>query len=188
MYNKYNYWKNRSDPNNKNGRVQALHHIDWSKSFINKNDKILEYGPGVGRMVKLYENNKEINFYDITPTYKKKLNNNCKDIGLPISQYIIDNKEGIITPFKNEEFDVVTCFQVLLHSPPQEISELMMELSRISKKVIVITSTNWKGVNNHVFKHDYKKIIDKNDLILEEWNDHIFENEIGFIYTKKKEK
>jgi len=189
LYNKISFWKNRNDPNSDNGRKIALDHIKLIKPFIPPNINLLDYGPGIGRMVDLYKNQTYINFYDISPTYKNRLIQKCKNNNLKINKYIIDESGDIKTPFKDKEFDIVCAFEVLLHSPENEIEEMMNELARIGKKVII---TTWYQDGELISKgscwtRDYKKLLTNNNLSLIRWEKINFNNtpQIFFIYHDK---
>jgi len=185
-YNKISFWKNRYDPNSDNGRKTTPDHIKIVKPFLPPNINLLDYGPGVGRMIDLYKNQTHINFYDISPTYKSRLIQKCKNNNLKINKHIIDESGKIKTPFKDNEFDIVCSFEVLLHCPEAEIEEVIRELSRIGKKVIIIT---WykKGetlVTKHCFTRNYKNLIKKNNLKLIHLDEDSLKSQIFFIYSK----
>lgn len=187
MYNKINYWGNRKDPNSSISKSTAHLQIEWTKNFLKKQDKVLDYGPGNLRTLDLYKNLDEISFYDISPLYKDTVEKKCASNNILIKDYIIDNSGVIKTPFKTNEFDVVICFEVFLHSPDTEIVELINELSRIGKKVIV--STWYEEGNyihsNHCWTRDYKKILKENNLYITYWEENLWGNrQASFIYRK----
>lgn len=187
MYNKIDYWGERKDPNSDKSKTSATLQVEWTKNFLDMHDNILDYGPGVLRMLDLYKNINEINFYDISSQYKSIVEKKCADNGILIKKYVIDNSGVIKTPFKTNEFDVVVCSEVFLHSPDAEIVELINELSRIGKKVIVST---WYEKGNyvhsgHCWTRDYKKILKENNLHITHWEEDLWDNkQVGFVYTK----
>jgi phospholipid N-methyltransferase len=194
-YNKVKYWNKRTDPNNDGCRSYTPNHIAAVKPFIEKNQNILEYGPGTGRMVELYENQSHINFYDISDNYSSRLKTVCENKNLKIQNHIIDrrnkmflNAGNIRTPFKDNEFDIVCAFEVLLHCPKDEIEAVIKELSRIGKKVIVITW--YLGGEEKILRGGYtgnfKNIIKKNNLNLCWWDEDSFlsTSQVFFIYGK----
>ena len=91
MYDKIEYWGNRKDPNSELSKKTSDLQILWTKNFINEDDNILEYGPGVLRLLDLYKGRKKINFYDISTQYKNSVEKKCKDNNILIENYIIDN-------------------------------------------------------------------------------------------------
>jgi ubiquinone/menaquinone biosynthesis C-methylase UbiE len=42
-------------------------------------------------------------------------------------------------PFKDDTFDLVTCFEVLEHLPFEKFESLLRELSRVSRKVVLLS-------------------------------------------------
>jgi ubiquinone/menaquinone biosynthesis C-methylase UbiE len=187
MYNKIKYWNSRRDPNAQTGKNIANSQVKWIKKFLNESDNILDYGPGVLRLVDAYKGFKKINLYDISHLYKNIVEEKCKNNGILIENYVIDDSGKIMTPFVDNQFDVVICSEVFLHSPEDEIEDLIIELSRIGKKVIV---TTWyeKGENisfGHVWTRPYKKILESNNLDIVHWEENLFNiNKVGFIYCK----
>ena len=187
MYEKVSYWSSRKDPNSEQSKKTTSLQVKWTEKHINTTDNILEYGPGVLRLVDLYKNLDGVSFYDISGNYKSIVEEKCVNNNIKIKQFIVDNSGNIKTPFNNNQFDIIVCSEVLLHSPDNEIVDLMLELSRIGKKVII---TTWydggKHINSgHCWTRDYKKLIDENGLKLLLWEEDLFENsQLGFIYTK----
>jgi len=187
-YNKIKYWNSRNDPNNDFCRSITQNHIKAVKPFITKNINILEYGPGIGRMIELYKDQSHINFFDISSNYKERLKQKCHNQDLKIQQYIIQKDSTIKTPFKDNEFDIVCAFEVLLHCPEEEIEEVIKELSRIGKKVIIITwYKNGETLKSgYCFTRNYKNLIKKNNLKLTHWDEDSFKSipQTFFIYNK----
>lgn len=69
--------------------------------------------------------------------------------GIDISEYAIENahpdvrrmvKLGDVTklPYKDAEFDVVTCFDVMEHIPTKDATKALKEMLRVAKKHIVV--------------------------------------------------
>lgn len=185
-YNKVTYWSNRPDPNNDFCRSTTPNHISIVKPHIPNNSKTLEYGPGQGRMVSLYKDCPPVSFYDITNNYKSRTETKCKEKEIEIEQYVIDSSGQIKTPFKTNEFDIVCAFEVLLHSPSAEIEDVLKELARIGKKVIVITwwDNNLEKNINHCWTRDYKKLLSQNSLNLIHWDETSLPNQVFFTYNK----
>ena len=187
-YDKIEYWNSRNDPNNDFCRSHTSNHIKITRPFIGKNQNILEYGPGVGRMLELYKDQNSINFFDISSKYKNRLELECLKQDLHIDQYVINSTQNIITPFKDNEFDIVCAFEVLLHCPEYEIEGVIKELSRIGKKVIIIT---WYRdgefiKHNHCLTLNYKTLLIKHNLKLIHWDEDILKSipQTFFIYSK----
>lgn len=183
-YNKTEYWNTRKDPNNDDCRKITSKHLAICKPFVKDNINILDYGPGIGRMLELYDNQQLVSFYDITDNYLERLQERI-DFNR-IKEFVIDKSGKIKTKFKDNEFDMVCSFEVLLHSPHNEIKTLLEELGRIGKKVMIIT---WyiKGeerTSGHCFTRDYKSILDDLGFTLHHWDETTLNNQTFFIYSK----
>jgi SAM-dependent methyltransferase len=170
VYNKITYWSARRDPNN-----------DLCRTFTHLHEKLVS--PFLGKNLNVQDG---VSFYDITNTYKDRLLKKCEQNDLLIKKFIVDETGVITTPFEDTEFDVVCSFEVLLHSPPNEIENLMQELCRIGKKVFVITwyKNGDESNSSHCWTRDYKKIINNNNFKLLHWDDKTINNQVFFIYSK----
>lgn len=187
MYNKLEYWGNRKDPNSQLSKDTANLQVEWTKNFLKENDNVLDYGPGVLRLVDIYKDLKKINFYDISHQYRDVVEKKCADNNIKIDMYVIDNSGNIKTPFIDKQFDVVICSEVFLHSPDDEIESLINELCRIGDKVIVTTwyEKGEKIHSGHCWTRDYKNILKTNKLNLIHWEEDLFNNkQVGFVYGK----
>lgn len=188
MYNKIEYWSNRNTPNSNDSLKNTESQIKWLSQFIDNKYKILEYGPGVLRLVDLYKNLVDINFYDITDKHKQIVENKCLSENIKINKFIIDNSGKVKTEFKDFEFDLIICSEVFIHSPDEEINELIIELARIGKKVIITTwYENGKYINKeYCWTRDYKKLLHENNMEILLWEENLFNNkQVGFVYKKK---
>ena len=186
-YDKIKYWGSRTDPNNSKSRGVAEKQVQWTSQFLTDNDELLDYGPGVGRLSECYKLVKSLSFYDITHKYESRLKKLCEDIEVEIKEFVIDNSGEIKTPFADGQFDTVICSEVLLHVPEDEIVDVMLELARIGKKVVVNT---WylegeKHQITYCFTRDYKKIIEENNLELLTWEENAFDKQLGFVFKRK---
>ena len=73
-YDVVEYWNNRENPNSKNPNERNTQlHIDYVNSNIDEQDKILDFGPGVGRILPAYYRKNKITGYDISSKYKERL-------------------------------------------------------------------------------------------------------------------
>ena len=119
MYNEVSYWNKRTNPNSSNPKTTEKH-----ISFVNKNikskDKILDFGPGVGRILPAYENINKIWAFDVSSNYSKSLIAKSKKINLEID-LIINKKENIKLPYEDNQFDSVVCISVLKTSVVQGV-------------------------------------------------------------------
>ncbi len=55
---------------------------------------------------------------------------------------IIDKGEITSLPYKDSQFDVVTCLDVMEHLPPDDTKRALKELWRVSRKVILVSISN----------------------------------------------
>jgi hypothetical protein len=124
-YDVIEYWNKRDNPNSKNPNERnTLKHISFVKKNIHLNDKILDYGPGIGRILPAYGENNKITGYDVSSKYKERLLETARQKKIELD-LIID--KAILTEFSfnNNEFDVAVSISVLLHQPPKDIVNIM---------------------------------------------------------------
>jgi len=176
----YKYWNTVKNPNRaitkgNEEQVQKMinDHIEYISKNI-KNDKlILDYGCGVGRTLKCYNSDyHQIVGADISLIYKDKIIKEANNMGLYFSWiHVNDNR----LPYDDNYFDTTACISVLQHTRPFDILDIMNELKRVSKKVIIVTKYSKNGKDNkhigkdiifnrHNFHYDYKKICKDNNF------------------------
>lgn len=187
MYDLVNYWNLRAEPNSKTtteNKELMDKHINYLKKYTKKNSKVLDIGPGVGRLSAAFDKT-DLSIYDISDKYLPKLNNELSKYDINIKNIHISKKKWRKLPFGDDEFDIVTCSLVLLHQEPKYIEDIMIDLARVGKKVVCISSINGaiNPLADHVFDHDYEKILIKNSFKFEilEISDI---NQIYFTYEK----
>jgi ubiquinone/menaquinone biosynthesis C-methylase UbiE len=83
---------------------------------------ILEIGPGNNFLKNSLKENFDIKTLDINKEFKPDFKGSIDDI-----------------PLKDKLFDLVCCFQVLEHLPFNKFEKSLLELSRISKKYVLIS-------------------------------------------------
>ena len=138
-YDVVKYWNQRDDPNSKNpDERNTKMHINFVNSNIGIDDKILDFGPGVGRVLPAYNENNEITGYDISSKYKKRLFETAKKQNINL-KLIIEDEILTKLSFDDNHFDATVSISVLLHQPPEHITNIMCELARISEKVIIVS-------------------------------------------------
>ena len=96
--------------------------------------------------------------------------------------YAPDDREfALVTelPFKDESFDVVSCFDVLEHLLPDDTEQALSELARVSKRSLILTANNKPshslGMELHINIRSYDewdKLIRKNCGGSVEWLDN----------------
>jgi len=176
-YNPFIYWKNRENPNRNCCPTNA------ERAFlapeISIADSILDVGPGVGRMFSLYRPEVPICGVDISETYKHKAKAKAMAHGLNYEHEVLLDFYKTGLPFERESFDLCIAVKVLLHVTPDQIDFIMSEMARVATKVM-ITSKIGDDPADHVFNHNYREIIERNNLCIIEGD--IIGNQIHLIY------
>jgi len=132
--------------------------------FLSKDSKILEVGCNTGMQLNGLQ---RMDFQDI--------------YGIELQQFAVEQAKkytkniniicgsGYDLPFKDEYFDLVCTNGVLIHISPQDLSRIMSEIYRCSKKYIWgfeyfaenITDINYRGHDNYLWKADYASLFMK---------------------------
>ena len=194
-YDVVDYWNNRENPNSKNPNERNTQkHIDYVKSNIDGNDTILDFGPGVGRILPAYNRTNKITGYDISSKYRNRLLEAAEKEKINL-ELIVENKKITKFTFPDNCFDAAVSVSVLLHQPPEQIANVMSELARISKKVVIVS---WYDSNKSYdligekrdetkfsFNHNYKEICEENELKITSWDFDIEAKQAYFLYEKK---
>ena len=194
-YDVVDYWNNRDNPNSKDPNERNTQmHIDYVRFNIDKHDRILDFGPGVGRILPAYKRTNKITGYDISSKYRERLLGTAEKERIDL-ELIVENKKITKFTFPNDAFDVVVSVSVLLHQPPEQISNIMCELARIAKKVVIISwydSTKpydligeKRDETKFSFNHNYKEICEENELKITSWDFDSEAKQAYFLYEKK---
>ena len=203
LYSEKEYWSTRDNPNQSwTGESQVgTSAYKFIKSgikskkpilsnYLNISSKLygaykcLDFGPGTGRFIEAYIGlNMGLECYDVSDLYSKRLQDRANEYGVRINLTIGESSFNIL-PYKDKEFDVCVSTMVLLHISPNNILGVMKELSRVSKKVLIMSlydkekpfceyrrlfDYGLKGEEyyTHVFNYDYPRIcLDSNFKIL----------------------
>ena len=96
----------------------------YQLKYVEKLDpeSFLEVGGGIGLLKKMIP--ESIKYFNV-------------DISKELNPNVIATVEQL--PFKDNEFNLVGCFQVLEHLPFEKFSELLDELKRVSSKYVFIS-------------------------------------------------
>ena len=106
-YDVIKYWNERENPNSNDPNQRNTNdHIKFVKSNIGSKDKILDFGPGIGRILPAYNSNNEIIGYDISSNYKARLIEAAKKLNLNFKLIVKKEKETKFT-FNDNYFDAV---------------------------------------------------------------------------------
>ena len=153
MYDPKQYWEER-------GKDYRASNPTWEEEsktlrgyYLFLNDftphTTLEVGSGYGRIYELLGHPMLMDMCDISTTMAEK----CMEI----TQRIVYNWDGITLPFKDNSYDLVISYSVLLHVPPDQIRNHISELLRVGKEVYIAT---YSGIQSgeHYFAHDYLEL------------------------------
>tara|TARA_R110000824_G_scaffold40401_1_gene121202 strand:+ start:2252 stop:2839 length:588 start_codon:yes stop_codon:yes gene_type:complete len=195
MYNEIEYWNKRKDPNAKNLWLRNdAFHISFVEQNISDVKNVLDFGPGVGRIFPAYRKTKSVIGYDITSQHNSVLKSKAYENNINF-EMVNRNNVSEKLPFGDEQFDAVVCVSVLLHQRPIHITDVMSELCRVSKKVIVISAYNSsrpfllpgeeKDRDFHVFNYDYKSICKNKGWEVDFWEVDYERNQTFFVYKKR---
>jgi len=143
MYNEVEFWNWNKTPIPKKELEDK--EIQMVSDFINKEikncKKILDFGSGKGRLLHNFVNIEHVECYDISNKWENDVRQISNNLKLKNFKYTIEKTIKKL-PYENNEFDAVVCSLVLLHQRPNNIMNVMEELCRIGKKIIVITHQN----------------------------------------------
>jgi len=97
--------------------------------------------------------------------------------------------------FDDNRFTTAVSISVLLHQPPENITNIMCELARISKKVIIVSwhdpaipydyADEERDKTKFCFNHNYEEICAKNNLNIYSWDYKSEGKQVYFIYGRK---
>lgn len=160
-YNEVIYWNNRINPNQ--DTLPPPLWTDYVFKSIRGCQSLLDFGPGVGRFFPVYKGFKSVDCFDITDRHLSELMSFSKLLGFKLN--FISGLDVGVTPYYDDQFEVVVCVQVLLHQRDENIEKVMSELARIGRKVAVISYRTEIPFDlaEHVFNHDYLSICKKNN-------------------------
>jgi len=191
-YDEYTYWNKRRCPTTRGMSSETTQkHIDYIKKHVVGAKKVLDFGPGLGRTFEAYLGVKFVQGVDISLLYDKQVRDVAKALGINFDLRFITGND---LPYTDAEFDVAVASSVLLHKQPQNILEIMKELVRIAKKVVVIS---WQVDNmafdkpgvpkpgpDYQFHYSYPDICKTNGWMMEDISR--IEDSICFVYTRDK--
>lgn len=148
MYNSKKYWNERKDPNKYN------HIMGYEKKaiipFVKGSKTVFDFGCGIGRTLPLYKD-KHVTGLDFSSMYKDRFKGN---------EHIVHDVHENPLPFNDNYFDCGVLIKVTLHANDKEVKNILAEVGRVCKKVLVITYDGTReGLAPHVFCHDYKTIL-----------------------------
>jgi len=123
-------------------------------------ESLIDVGCGrgiVGALVRIYRNVTRLVGVDIFPPYIDF----CKKFNLYDKIYPMDLRQTPL-PFKNHEFEVATCIEVVEHLHKEYGEKLLDELQRIADTIIVSTPSHYfKQPKHHVDRNPFQTHVSK---------------------------
>lgn len=189
-YDVVKYWNERGNPCSNSIDELTNDHLAFLKYNVKGCKNVLDFGPGYGRLFSAYEAGTNIVGVDVTEQYKEKLQHNAQEQNV---NFELICKQDVLKPFDFDDkyFDAVVTSEVLFHQTPNTIRQIMLELNRVAKKVIVISYMNLKekydalngefDKSRYCFNYNYYKIAAKNNLLI--YNEKRLRNQLMFVYS-----
>lgn len=156
------YWGKRVNPNAPAGEKadRVRFDIAYIRQMLGDAKRVLDLGPGVGRLFGAYRPDQRIETLDISTLYREQIVQKANEHDLNVSQHLLDEPLDRF-PFEDDAFEAGVVFQVFLHQPPEIFSRQFAEMLRVCPRFVVATgcSANTpRAPDNrakHVFAHDY---------------------------------
>lgn len=158
--------------------IDARKKVEWFKSYLNQDDRILEIGSGMGSVVaELRNRGYQVNAVDIQDTSIKP-------------DLMPDIYSGDHLPYADEAFDVCLLLTVLHHCPDPD--KVLFEAARVGQLVIVVEDiyvTRWQKKLTHWLDsllnwefhgHPHSNRNDK------QWRNSFKELDLQVIYASKQ--
>jgi 2-polyprenyl-3-methyl-5-hydroxy-6-metoxy-1,4-benzoquinol methylase len=161
------YWNARKNPNKSDRAPDWL--LDHVGQFLNGTTRVFELGPGIGRTFSVYSSGQRIVTLDLSRSYAEALTTLAEKQGLSLSQHFLDRPDAAF-PFRDGEFEIGACIQVLMHVPRNMIAHTMRELARVCSRTMVIAGLDpkWNNDATHCFNHDYLRICSEIGCVADE--------------------
>jgi hypothetical protein len=123
--------------------------VTWTHKWLSEildqipveTDSLIDLGCGrgvIGVLVRIYRNPERLVGIDAFSPYVEF----CRRYNFYDEVYCYDLRQTPL-PFKDKEFDVATCIEVLEHIPKDKGLRLLREMERIAKKVIITTPNGY---------------------------------------------
>ena len=189
-YDIVDYWNERNNPCSKTIHELTDKHLSYLKSQTIGCNKILDFGPGYGRMFSAYIHANEVVGIDVTEQYKDSLIKEANKQNFNF-KFICKKNNFDKLDFVNKYFDVVVTSEVLFHQTPIMIEKIMRELLRVGQKVVVISYMNvnkkydkldeYLPSKRNCFNYNYYELCKRNQWNIR--NEKIFKNQLFFVYS-----
>lgn len=155
------YWENKVDQaNNEKNAIDKtsddkMFETYFRKLNVKKEDKVLDYGCGSGRLYPIYKNvvgEESCNYFGIDVSGVSLEHAQKRNLELEINKNLLEF-DGLHIPYEDETFDKIVCFGVFDACNQEKVIE---ELFRVLKKDGLILIT---GKNNKYFSDDEAALI-----------------------------
>lgn len=136
VYDEMSYWTKRKNPTSGDGEAQ----VSYLKKRVRGAERILDFGPGIGRTMAAYDGAEFVCTVDISTTYRDRLMKEALKYDFKFaSYYLLRVEDAKRLPFVTGSYDFAVACQVLMHMKPHYIEDVLVELVRIANEVVVIT-------------------------------------------------
>lgn len=127
----------------------------------NFSGRVLDVGSGTGRLTKRLSELPGVSRYsacDISDQMRKECLN--KTGVLP------DKWGGKKLPYRDQDFDLVVSFDVMLHVMPELLGEVWDEHVRVTKRFLFVATSVCDVRSTHCFRHVYVPMIEKSGMVV----------------------
>lgn len=130
------YWNARRNPNSATPEM-TRDHIEYVRRHVSDCRRIIDLGPGVGRIFPAYEGLESVEGYDISTAYRERALDAAGRHSFQFRLRIEDHIGNL--PYEDDRFDAAVSVSVLLHQTPDRVVDLMRELARVARKVVIVS-------------------------------------------------
>lgn len=194
MYNEFEYWNKRIYPTSED-ELYTEAHLDYTRRAVEGKDRVLDFGPGLGRLFAAYQGIGYVEGYDISERYERYAVTKALGLGLTYVSTLNISGDSTHIPYDDKQFDVAIVCAVLMHQRPQHIVQVMGSLAQVATVVAVMASLNKDEVyvshdgakegdyDTHCFNYDYIQICEENGWVMS--NIEYFKEQVFFTYSEK---
>ena len=197
MYDEFDYWAKRGHPTSED-ELYTDAHIDYIRRMTTGADRILDFGPGIGRTFPAYAGTVPsplVEGYDITEQYRERALKAAMELNIAYVSVLNTSGDPAYIPHLVKVFDVAVACSVLMHQRPQHIVPVMRNLARVASKVVVMawmTKAGYftphehmeeKDYYTHIFNYNYFLICNQNGWVVTDVEP--FREQIFFTYKEQ---
>lgn len=172
-YDPKKYWQNRENPNVKGSDRAPQFIYNFAKPLLVGKTKILELGPGTGRILDLYEPHMQVSTVDLSTRYHDQVVKRAEELDLNLEPNYLDGPKDTF-PFGDKSFELGMSLQVLMHVTPEDILTTIRELHRTCNAVAIV-ATSPDAVDSfapHVFGHNYRSLCEEVGAVVTSYETH----------------